>query len=254
MASGSSAKKVARLAQKGKGQKVRFQGGTLFPTVMTVVVVLGTGLVAYARQSEPNSGTAAAATEISYAAYGFYKCDGYLGNLEASNTDQAPDNTKYQLSSTPGVLEWRPAGLPRYRAKLGVFLDAFDIDVNTDGITFPKNQLGGEALKVDDLKCKDDKGKEVDAQVQVIVWDSTDDSRENKKFITDFSNVRLDKDGMSVAIAIAAPGKTIPLPAASSELQALSDANKQANASSTTVAGGATTTTVAAGATTTVPD
>jgi hypothetical protein len=39
--SSSSAKKVAKLAQRGKGKKVRFQGGTLFPAVVLAVVILG---------------------------------------------------------------------------------------------------------------------------------------------------------------------------------------------------------------------
>ncbi len=244
MASGSSAKKVARLAQKGKGRKVRFQGGTMFPAVMTVVVVLGLGLVAYARQAEPDSGSTAAPSEISYAAYGFYKCDGFMGNL-TEDADAKPDNTKYQLtSSTPGVIEWRPAGLPRYRAKLGVFLESYGIEIDTKGITFPAGQNAGEALKTSDLKCKDAKGKEVEAQVQVVVWDSYDNQNDNKKYITDFKNVKIDKDGMAVTIAIAAPGVDIPIPASASELKALADANNASTASSTTVAESATTTTV----------
>jgi hypothetical protein len=54
VATSSSAKKIARLAQASKnrkGRKVRMQGGSLFPTVIFVVCVLGVGLIAYARQS-----------------------------------------------------------------------------------------------------------------------------------------------------------------------------------------------------------
>jgi len=243
VASGSSAKKVARLAQKGKGRKVRFQGGTMFPSVMTIVVVLGLGLVAYARQAEPDSGSTAAPSEVWYAAYGFYKCDGFMGNL--TSTDEKPDTTKYQLaSSTPGVIEWRPAGLPRYRAKLGVFLETYGVEVDTKGITFPKDQNAGESLKTSDLKCKDKDGKEVDAQVQVVVWNDYENQNDNKKYITDFKNVKIDKDGMAVTIAIAAPGVDIPIPASASELKALADANNAATATTTTVAAGANTTTV----------
>ena len=243
MASGSSAKKVARLAQKGKGRKVRFQGGTMFPSVMTIVVVLGLGLVAYARQAEPDSGSTAAPSEVWYAAYGFYKCDGFMGNL--TSTDEKPDTTKYHLaSSTPGVIEWRPAGLPRYRAKLGVFLETYGVEVDTKGITFPKDQNAGESLKTSDLKCKDKDGKEVDAQVQVVVWNDYENQNDKKKYITDFKNVKIDKDGMAVTIAIAAPGVDIPIPASASELKALADANNAATATTTTVAAGATTTTV----------
>jgi hypothetical protein len=37
----SSAKKIARLAEKGKGKKVRFQGGSVFPSVVLGVLVIG---------------------------------------------------------------------------------------------------------------------------------------------------------------------------------------------------------------------
>ena len=233
---------------------MRFQGGTLFPSVMTAVVVLGAGLIAYARQAEPDTGGSESASEIWYAAYGFYKCEGFVGNLVAPvDQSETPDNTKYQLNSaTPGVIEWRPAGLPRYRAKLGIFLESYGVSVDTKEITFPKDQNNGESYKASDLKCKDDNGKEVDAQVQVIVWDSFDNQNDNKKYITDFKNIKIDQDGMAVTIAIAAPGATIPIPTSASELKALSDANDAATA--TTVAAGATTTTVAPSATTTVPD
>ena len=53
MARSSSAQKIARLAERGKGKKVRFQGGSVFPTVILVVCLLGAILIAYARQSEP---------------------------------------------------------------------------------------------------------------------------------------------------------------------------------------------------------
>lgn len=246
MASGSSAKKVARLAQKGKGRKVRFQGGTMFPAVMTVVVVLGLGLVAYARQAEPGNASSAAPSEIWYAAYGFYKCDGFMGALTApTDESKQPDNTKYQLNATkPGVIEWRPAGLPRYRAKLGVFLESYGVQVDTKGITFPKGQNNGETLKTSDLKCKDKNGKEVDAQVQVVVWGDHSNEGDNKKYITDFKNVKIDQDGMAVTIAIAAPGVDIPIPTSAADLKALADANKAATATSTTVGSNATTTTV----------
>ena len=53
MANSSSTKRAARLAQRGKGQKVRFQGGTLFPIIVAIVVITGMALVVYARQSRP---------------------------------------------------------------------------------------------------------------------------------------------------------------------------------------------------------
>ncbi|NCZ89821.1 MAG: hypothetical protein EBY93_02670 [Actinobacteria bacterium] len=46
MARSSSAQKIARLAERGKGKKVRFQGGSVFPTVILVVCLLGAVLIA----------------------------------------------------------------------------------------------------------------------------------------------------------------------------------------------------------------
>ena len=58
MAPSSSAKKVAKLASRGKGKKVRFQGGTLFPLVIAIVVVLLGALIVYARQTRPGPAAA----------------------------------------------------------------------------------------------------------------------------------------------------------------------------------------------------
>ena len=53
MVSSSSTKKAARLAQKGKGKKVRFQGGTLFPMLVLAILVIGLGVIVYARATVP---------------------------------------------------------------------------------------------------------------------------------------------------------------------------------------------------------
>jgi hypothetical protein len=50
----SSAKKIARLAEKSKSRTprgVRMRGGSLFPTVIIVVLALGAALIAYSRQT-----------------------------------------------------------------------------------------------------------------------------------------------------------------------------------------------------------
>ena len=99
--SSSSTKKAARLAQKGKGQKVRFQGGTLFPLVVALVVVLGTALVIYARQSRPAADASAPTIDDHWHhTYGFLICDTWVqldGDGEALRTRTAAPPT----SSTP---------------------------------------------------------------------------------------------------------------------------------------------------------
>ncbi len=252
MASGSSAKKVARLAQKSKGKKVRFQGGTLFPSVMAVVIVLGIGLVAYARQSAPSKNTPPTINDHWHISYGFYKCNGFLNDLTGTlENPVSPAFQKYNIHShDDGVIHWHPSALATgSRARLGLFLESYNIKVDTKGITFPANQNNGESYKTSDLKCKDSTGKMVDAQVQVLVWDQYDKPDSKKKFITDFNNIRFSKDGMAVTIAIAAPGVDIPMPKSASNLPELGAADS--GKATTTTVKGATTTTVKGATTTT---
>ena len=53
-------KKAAKLAKKGKGKKVRFQGGTLFPMVILGILVFGLATIVYARD-QPAGGRRLAA-------------------------------------------------------------------------------------------------------------------------------------------------------------------------------------------------
>lgn len=215
MATGSSAKKVARLAKKGKGKKVRFQGGTLFPTVMAAVIVLGLGLVVYARESAPDLNVPPTVNDHWHVSYGFFKCDAFLPNLVGAKEDPpSPDYIKYNIHShDDGVIHWHASALASgNRAKLGLFFRTYGVKVNTDGMFFPEDQNNGESYPVEDTKCKDPSGKEVDTQVQVIVWDRYDDPETSKRFITDFDNIRIDKDGMAITFAIVAPGTQIPIP------------------------------------------
>lgn len=252
MASGSSAKKVARLAQKGKGKKVRFQGGTLFPSIMAIIIVLGTGLIAYSRQSAPSKNTPPTINDHWHVSYGFYKCDGFLNDLAGTLEEPVtPEYQKYNIHShDDGVIHWHAGALATgNRAKLGLFFDSYGVKVNTDEITFPANQNNGESYKTSDLKCKNAEGKMVAAQVQVIVWDQYDNAEVSKKYITDFDNIRIKNDGMAVTVAIAAPGANIPMPKSAANLLELGAADM--GGVTTTTVEGATTTTVKGATTTT---
>jgi hypothetical protein len=245
VASGSAAKKVARLAQKGKGTKVRFQGGTVFPMTMAVIIALGLGLVVYARQSAPSTNTPPTINDHWHVSYGFYACDQQLKDL-VGNKEEPPDPNyvKYGVHShEDGVIHWHPQALATgRRAKMGIFLETYGVKVNTEELTFPPDQNDGKSYKVGTDKCKDEDGKEVDGQVSAVVWERYDDPASKKTFITDFDNIRIDKDGMAVMFVFAAPGIDIPMPASASNLPELGAADT----------GGATTTTVAGATTTTV--
>ena len=219
---------------------------------MAAVIFFGLILVTYARELAPNAEVAPTVDDHWRISYGFYACDQFLGDLEGHFENETPVDEEYAKygihSHDDGVIHWHPrpdaAGT---RAKLGVFLDTYRVKVNSDGIEFPPGQNEGKSYKVDTDKCKDDNGKDVDAQVQVIVWDSHDEPGSSQKYITDFDNIRIDQDLMAITIAFAPAGAEIPLPPSAEDLLSIP-------ASEDAILGGATPTTVATTTTTVASD
>ena len=247
MGKSSSAKKVARLAQKGKGKKVRFQGGTVFPAVIVVVLLVGLGLVAYARQSAPSGNEAPTTNDHWHVSYGFYGCDKYLPNLIGNKEEPVdPNYVKYGIHShDDGVIHWHPSGLATgSRAKLGLFLTVYGIKVSDTKLEFPADQQTGMVYEEGETKCY-----KKDSELRAYVWNQYDKPEDRKMLITDFKNIRIDRDGMVVVIAFVPKGADAPpLPESAVNLPELG-AVDGAGMTTTTVSG--VTTTTVAGATTT---
>jgi hypothetical protein len=253
----SSAKKVARLAQKGKGKKVRFQGGTVFPAVIVVVLLVGLSLVAYARQSAPSGNVAPTVNDHWHVSYGFYGCDKYLPNLIGNKEDPVdPNYVKYGIHShDDGVIHWHPSGLATgSRAKFGLFLTVYGIKLSDTKLEFPADQQSGMVYEEGETKCY-----KKDSELRTYVWNQYDKPEDRKMLITDFKNIRIDRDGMVIVVAFVPKGADAPpLPESAVNLPELG-AVDGAGATTSTVAGvttttvaGATTTTVAGATTTTV--
>jgi hypothetical protein len=252
----SSAKKVARLAQKGKGKKVRFQGGTVFPAVIVVVLIVGLSLVAYARQSAPSGNEAPTVNDHWHVSYGFYGCDKYLPNLIGDKEDPVdPNYVKYGIHShDDGVIHWHPSGLATgSRAKFGLFLTVYGIKLSDTKLEFPADQQSGMVYEEGETKCY-----KKDSELRTYVWNQYDKPEDRKMLITDFKNIRIDRDGMVIVVAfVPKDADAPPLPESAVNLPELG-AVDGAGATTSTVAGvttttvaGATTTTTVAGATTT---
>jgi len=135
----SSAKRVAKLAQKGKGRQVRFQGGTLFPAVVLIVGVLGALLIFYSRSTRPDTNSPPTTNDHWHVALGFYGCDAWLPDLQGALEE--PGTAAYQNylgtgvhSHSDGVIHWHPftSRATGTNAKLGVFLDNYDITLTKD--------------------------------------------------------------------------------------------------------------------------
>ena len=239
MASNSSAKKGARLARKSKGKKVRFQGGTVFPLTMAVVVALGLVLVGYARGSAPSNEVRPTTDDHWHIAIGFWECDAELGNLTGTKDDGS--NAGYERfgvnSLDDGVIHWSPTSAAAgTNAALGAYLDTYGVEVSTDKLVFPADQFGGASFERGTDKCIDDSGKEVDGQIQAWVWERYDNQSAKRKLITDFSSIRITNDGMAIMIAFAPAGATIPLPASAAALPGLEGHTDDGAGTATTVA------------------
>ncbi|MFA5774128.1 MAG: hypothetical protein WC864_01970 [Ilumatobacteraceae bacterium] len=219
MARSSSAEKVARLAQKGRGRKIRFQGGTLFPTVVAVVCILGVALIAYARQSNADSTTSASADTTYYSAFGVYKCDAYITgfpSVGSTNTDPALIQSGATIA-LDGIVSWKPQVLAGERkAKLATFFDLYGLTVTNDSVTLPTSVNGGEKFSEGDTKCD---GK--DAQLEVIVWDDYTNVDSSKISVASLDGVRLTGNGMAIALAFVTKDAQVPQPASTSDLATL---------------------------------
>lgn len=226
----SSTKKAARLAQKGKGKKVRFQGGTIFPLVVAATLILGLALVVYSRQSLP----AADASEPTidqhwHAAYGFYLCDGWVqldGALEERDSRGQFTNINFLRSGIhshdDGVIHWHPInsqGVGR-NAKLGVFLDTYEVGLDNESLTFPAGSLVPNPENTgtfpSDLRNEYIEGETQcdgeDAEVSVKAWGSFTDTDSGTRYIAEMNDVHIDNDGMVFAIYFTPPGAPQVMP------------------------------------------
>lgn len=232
MATSSSTKKAARLAQKGKGQKIRFQGGTLFPMAVAIVIVLGLALVVYARESRPATAGSPEIDDHWHHSYGFSICGEWVqfeGDGEGRDSEGRPTNIRYARSGVhshdDGLIHWHPftSLAIGQRARLGVFLDVYGVDVSADRIEFPEDQRlalpfnnDTGVLDVDDDQCEltDDDGNVTteDAVITARVWENISDTDEGRRVIADFDGIRLDQDAMVVVIAFEPEDADIEMP------------------------------------------
>ena len=266
MAPSSSAKKVARLASRGKGKKVRFQGGSIFPIAVGLVVVLGLLLIVYGRQSRPTDGSGVPrvndGTNVDahwHAAFGIFICDTFqpkiTGTLEETGIDSTGSqvllNDKFRTlgihSHGDGIIHYHPASTKSSgnRAKLGVFLDSYNLKLSDTELVMPADQ-GGTKWSTKATKC-DNKA----TQLTVRVWDHFSKPNDFHDVVTDFSNIRITNDGMVFVVAFVPKGTDIPQPDWAAQLPTLGAADGGAviAPTTTTIANGVAPSTSTGGST-----
>jgi hypothetical protein len=206
--SSSSTKKAARLAQKGKGKKVRFQGGTLFPLVVLGILVAGLALIVYSRISRPEADASPPTIDDHWhVAYGFDLCDTegqqkLTGNKEETDASGQLVSTAYLRtgvhSHDDGVIHWHPStsAATGHNAVLGVFLDVYGVELTDSELRFPADQLDGAKYVEGETKCGDE-----DGTLAVAVWNNFTDTGDPTVYTSDFTDIRIDRNSMVIVIA-----------------------------------------------------
>ena len=208
----------------------------MFPIAVALVVALGLLLIVYGRQSRPSDGSGVPRVNDGsnidahwHAAFGIYTCDTFqpkiTGTLEETGIDSDGNqvflNEKFRIlgihSHGDGIIHYHPASTKSSgnRAKLGVFLDSYNIKLTDTELVMPADQGGGK-WSTKDFKCD---GK--DTQLTVRVWDHYNDTGNFHDVVTDFNNIRITNDGMVFVVAFVPKGADIPQPDWASQLPTL---------------------------------
>jgi hypothetical protein len=226
----SSTKKAAKLAQKGKGQKIRFQGGTIFPIAVAATLILGLALIVYSRQTLPAADSSPPTiNDHWHAAYGFYLCDSWYqleGNLEERNSQGQFINTNFLQtgihSHDDGVIHWHPytSRAVGRNATLGVFLETYEVELTNDSLKFPSatalaSNSDFPAQNFDPLEeyiegetqCNGE-----DAEVSVKAWGTFTDTDGGTRYIANMDEVHIDNDGMVFGIYFTENEADQPMP------------------------------------------
>ncbi|MEY2553101.1 MAG: hypothetical protein QOC57_961 [Ilumatobacteraceae bacterium] len=266
MAPSSSAKKVAKLASRGKGKRIRFQGGAVFPIAVILVVLLGLLAIVYGRQSRPANGAGVPRVNDGsntdahwHIAYGIYVCDTFQPKLTGTQEETAVDtdgntvylNENFKIlgvhSHGDGIIHYHPYSTKSSgnRAKLGVFLTVYDVKLTDTELVLPASQ-GGDKWSTKDTKCN---GKSTELRVRV--WPHYNQPNVFHDVVTDFNNIRITNDGMVIVMAFVEKNADIPMPEWAAQLPTLGASDGGAVISSTTtLAPGVTPTTTITGGST----
>ena len=234
--------------------------------------MLGLLVIVYGRQTRPSDGSGVPRVNDGvntdshwHAAFGIYICDTFqpkiVGNKEESGVDAQGNtvllNDDFRIlgvhSHEDGVIHYHPYSTKSSgnRAKLGVFLDVYDIELTDTELVMPEDQ-GGESWSTEDTKCD---GKDTDLVTRV--WDDFSKPEVYHDVVTDLNNIRITNDGMVFVVAFVPKGTDIPQPDWAAQLPTLGAADGGNVAPPTTIVGETTTSTTpartTAGATTTTP-
>lgn len=219
MGKASSSKKVARAARAGG--KVTGQRRNLgFPAAIVAIVVLGAGLVTFARNSNPAEGSPTLQDHW-HAAVGVYVCDRWVQNLPDGPTDPLGIHTH-----DDGLVHIHPfvGGATGRNATLDKFLEQVGLQVSDSSITLPAgDQFGERQYKNGQTMCGDEPGR-----VVLGVWDDAQNAEGNDPDDVRTSGIggqHFDNDSAAYTIAFLPKGEDIPPPPSAADIASLGAAD-----------------------------
>jgi hypothetical protein len=242
MGKASSSKKVARAARAGGRSSGARQRNLLFPGVVGAIVLLGSGLIAYAaneRKGDTQIPPVANADHW-HAAYGIYVCGEWQPVIPEFESDLGIH------THGDGVIHIHPfsQNAAGEDATLGVFLEGTDVEVDGDELTIGENELtdGAKTWKEGDDQCDGE-----DAELKVAQWQDVSDSDAKPALLTSgFDDIRFREDGEGYTIAFVPEDETeIPMPETAANLAELGAVDADPSAPTTTTGEGEGSTTTA---------
>jgi hypothetical protein len=221
MGKASSAKKVAKAARAGGRSSGVRERNLLFPGIIAAIVILGVGLVAYARGEHQDAASTQAPRNFEdhwHSAYGIYICD---SELPAANFYEYFETPMGIHSHQDGAIHIHPTsrGAAGENARLGVFIDESPVlDLDDDEIT-----VGDETWVEGEDTCEVD-GEEVPGQVVVAYWENVVDDSSPAIVQTGLDDLRFRGDGEGYMIAFVPEGEfdDIPKPTSASIIPSIS--------------------------------
>lgn len=252
MGKASSSKKVARAARAGGRVSAGQPRSLLFPSVLTLVVVLGVALVVYAREDRRNDdlGGVPQIGDHIHQAIGINVCGEFQTNLPEFESGIGIH------THGDGVIHLHPfsqlgAGA---NATLGRYLKDARDDGNLDfSISSTKLTYLDETYEEGEAECE---GVE-EPQLRVAYWTNVQDAESEPSITTgDFNDIRLTDDGAGITIFYGDPDADIPRPPNADQLTELGARDQtqvpdDTGETTTTESTGSTTTTAPPGSTTT---
>jgi hypothetical protein len=201
------------------------------------VLVVGLGLVVYARASQPED-VAPFATDHWHGAYSFQLCSDepnvqLTGNLEQLDANGNLVGSEAYITSgvhshDDGVIHWHPVGsrATGRDAQLGIFFDNYGVELSDTRLELPEGRFTVDgAAAPEDFPLVYEEGETEcdgeDARLTVVVWEDHLDPNSSQVYTSSFDDIPFDKNGLAITVAFVPDDVDVEMPPSAANLEEL---------------------------------